>query len=70
MTPAEALYLAILIFTGIVSGLLGIGEALMSRAQYWLLQETRLQPDMKIRMALGTNLFVVIVQRKTLFVIS
>jgi hypothetical protein len=69
MTPAEALYLAILIFTGIVSGL-GIGEALMSRAQYWLLQETRLQPDLKIRMALRTNLFVVIVQRKTLFVIS
>ncbi len=34
MTPAEPLYLAILIFTGafigIVSGLLGIGEALMS----------------------------------------
>jgi len=32
----------------------------MSPVQYWLLQETGLQPDIAIRIALGTSLFVVL----------
>ena len=32
----------------------------MSPVQYWLLQETGLQPDLAIRVALGTSLFVVL----------
>ena len=75
MTPTDPLYFVILIltgaFTGIISGLLGVGGGfVMSPVQYWLLQETGLQPDLAIRVALGTSLFVVIVQRKTLFAIS
>ena len=65
MTPTEPLYLGILIltgaFTGIISGLLGVGGGfIMSPVQYWLLQETGLQPDLAIRVALGTSLFVVL----------
>ena len=65
MTPTEPLYLGILIltgaFTGIISGLLGVGGGfIMSPVQYWLLQETGLQPDLAIRIALGTSLFVVL----------
>lgn len=66
MTPTEPLYLGILIltgaFTGIISGLLGVGGGfIMSPVQYWLLQETGLQPDLAIRVALGTSLFVVLI---------
>jgi uncharacterized protein len=66
MTPAEPLYLAILIFTGaftgIVSGLLGVGGGfIMIPVQYWLLQETGLEPDLAIRVALGTSLFVILI---------
>jgi len=65
MTPAEPLYLGILIitgaFTGIISGLLGVGGGfIMTPVQYWLLQETGLQPDIAIRVALGTSLFVIL----------
>ncbi|MGB9939053.1 sulfite exporter TauE/SafE family protein [Methanosarcina sp.] len=65
MTPAEPLYLAILIltgaFTGIISGLLGVGGGfVMTPVQYWLLQETGLEPDLAIRIALGTSLFVIL----------
>lgn len=66
MTLIEPFYLGILVltgaFTGIISGLLGVGGGfIMSPIQYWLLQETGLQPDMAIRMALGTSLFVVLI---------
>ena len=65
MTPTDPFYLGILIltgaFTGIISGLLGVEEGfIMSPIQYWLLQETGLQPDLALRMALGTSLFVVL----------
>jgi len=65
MTPTDPLYLGILIltgfFTGIVSGMLGIGGGfVMSPVQYWLLQETGLQHDIAIRIAFGTTLFVVL----------
>ncbi|MDY0129510.1 MAG: sulfite exporter TauE/SafE family protein [Methanosarcina vacuolata] len=65
MTPTDPLYLGILIltgfFTGIVSGMLGIGGGfIMSPVQYWLLQETGLQHDIAIRVAFGTTLFVVL----------
>lgn len=65
MTPAEPLYLVIMIltgaFTGIISGLLGVGGGfVMTPVQYWLLQETGLQPDLAIRVALGTSLFVIL----------
>lgn len=65
MTPTEPFYLVILIFTGaftgIISGLLGVGGGfVMTPVQYWLLQETDLQPDLAIRVALGTSLFVVL----------
>ncbi|AKB58260.1 MULTISPECIES: sulfite exporter TauE/SafE family protein [Methanosarcina] len=65
MTPTDPLYLCILIFTGfftgIVSGMLGIGGGfVMSPVQYWLLQETGLQHDIAIRIAFGTTLFVVL----------
>ncbi len=65
MTPTDPFYLGILIltgaFTGIISGLLGVGGGfIMSPIQYWLLQETGLQPDLALRMALGTSLFVVL----------
>ena len=65
MTPAEPLYLVIMIltgaFTGIISGLLGVGGGfVMTPIQYWLLQETGLQPDLAIRVALGTSLFVIL----------
>lgn len=65
MTPTDPLYLCILIltgaFTGIISGLLGIGGGfIMTPVQYWLLQETGLEPDLAIRIALGTSLFVIL----------
>jgi uncharacterized membrane protein YfcA len=65
MTPIEPFYLGILIltgaFTGIISGLLGVGGGfIMSPVQYWLLQETGLKPDLALRIALGTSLFVVL----------
>lgn len=65
MTPTDPLYLGILIltgfFTGIVSGMLGIGGGfIISPVQYWLLQETGLQHDIAIRIAFGTTLFVVL----------
>lgn len=70
MTPAEPLYLVILIltgaFTGIVSGLLGVGGGfVMTPVQFWLLQETGLQPDLAIRIALGTSLFVILLNSIT-----
>jgi len=66
MTPTDPFYLGILIFTGafagIFSGLLGIGGGfIMSPVQYWLLQETGMQPDLAIRAALGTSLFVILI---------
>lgn len=66
MTPTEPFYLGILIltgfFTGIVSGMLGVGGGfIMSPVQYRLLQETGLQPDIAIRIAFGTSLFVVLI---------
>ncbi len=66
MTPTDPLYFGILIFTGafagIISGLLGVGGGfIMSPVQYWLLQETGMQPDLAIRAALGTSLFVILV---------
>ncbi len=65
MTPIEPLYLGILIltgaFSGVISGLLGVGGGfIMSPVQYWLLQETGLEPDLAIRIALGTSLFVIL----------
>jgi len=65
MTPADPLYLVILIltgaFTGVISGLLGVGGGfIMTPVQYWLLQETGLEPDIAIRIALGTSLFVIL----------
>ena len=65
MTPTEPLYLGILIltgaFAGVISGLLGVGGGfIVSPVQYWLLQETGLEPDLAIRVALGTSLFVVL----------
>jgi uncharacterized protein len=65
MTPTEPLYLGILIltgaFSGVISGLLGVGGGfIMSPIQYWLLQETGLEPDLAIRIALGTSLFVIL----------
>lgn len=65
MSPEEPLYLVILVltgaFTGIVSGLLGVGGGfIMTPVQYWLLQETGLEPDLAMRIALGTSLFVIL----------
>jgi uncharacterized membrane protein YfcA len=65
MTPIEPFYIGILIltgsFTGVISGLLGVGGGfIMSPVQYWLLQETGLKPDLALRIALGTSLFVVL----------
>jgi uncharacterized membrane protein YfcA len=65
MTPIEPFYLGTLIltgaFTGVISGLLGVGGGfIMSPVQYWLLQETGLKPDLALRIALGTSLFVVL----------
>lgn len=65
MTPAEPLYIVILIltgaFTGVISGLLGVGGGfIMTPIQYWLLQGTGLEPDLAIRIALGTSLFVIL----------
>lgn len=65
MTPAEPLYIVILFltgaFTGVISGLLGVGGGfIMFPVQYWLLQETGLHPDLAVRIALGTSLFVVL----------
>ncbi len=70
MSPAEPLYIGILIltgtFTGIISGFLGIGGGfIMTPVQYWLLQETGLEPDLAIRIALGTSLFVVLLNATT-----
>ncbi|AKB29437.1 Protein of unknown function DUF81 [Methanosarcina siciliae C2J] len=66
MTPTDPLYFGVLIFTGafagIISGLLGIGGGfIMSPVQYWLLQETGMDPDLAIRAALGTSLFVILI---------
>jgi uncharacterized protein len=66
MTPTEPLYIGILVltgaFAGIISGLLGVGGGfIMSPVQYWLLQETGMEPDLAIRMALGTSLFVILI---------
>ena len=59
MTPTDPFYLGILIltgaFTGIISGLLvweGALSCLLSTIQYWLLQETGLQPDLALRACL------------------
>jgi uncharacterized protein len=65
MTPIEPLYLGILIltgaFAGVISGLLGVGGGfIMSPVQYWLLQKTGMGQDLAIRVALGTSLFVVL----------
>jgi len=65
MTPIEPFYIGILIltgaFTGVISGMLGVGGGfIMSPVQYWLLQETGLKPDLALRIALGTSLFVVL----------
>jgi len=65
MTPTEPLYIGILFltgaFTGVISGLLGVGGGfIIFPVQYWLLQETGLYPDLAIRIALGTSLFVVL----------
>lgn len=65
MTPTDPLYFVILFltgsFTGIISGLLGVGGGfIIFPIQYWLLQETGMQPDLAIRVALGTSLFVVL----------
>lgn len=65
MTPAEPVYIIILFltgaFTGVLSGLLGVGGGfIMFPVQYWLLQETGLHPDLAIRIALGTSLFVIL----------
>ena len=65
MTPTEPFYLGILIltgtFSGIISGLLGVGGGfIMSPVQYWLLLGTGLEPDLAIRIALGTSLFVIL----------
>lgn len=65
MTPAEPLYIGILIFTGaftgVISGLLGVGGGfIIFPVQYWLLQGTGLHPDLAIRIALGTSLFVIL----------
>lgn len=66
MTPTDPIYIAILVitgaFTGTVSGLLGVGGGfIMTPVQYWLLQETGLEPDIAMRVALGTSLFVVFI---------
>jgi uncharacterized protein len=65
MTPTDPLYLGILIltgaFAGVISGLLGVGGGfIMSPVQYWLLQETGMEQDLALRIALGTSLFVVL----------
>lgn len=59
MTPADPLYIVILFltgsFTGIISGLLGVrGGFIIFPVQYWLLQETGMQPDLAIRVVLRT----------------
>ncbi|AKB18137.1 Protein of unknown function DUF81 [Methanosarcina sp. WWM596] len=66
MTPTDPFYFGILVltgaFTGIISGLLGVGGGfIMSPIQYWLLQETGIEPDLAIRAALGTSLFVILI---------
>lgn len=65
MTPIEPLYIGILVltgaFTGVISGLLGVGGGfIMTPVQYWLLQKAGMEPDLAIRVALGTSLFVVL----------
>jgi len=65
MNPTDPLYIGILVltgaFTGVISGLLGVGGGfIMTPVQYWLLQETGLEPDLAIRVALGTSLFVIL----------
>lgn len=65
MTPIEPYYLGILVltgaFTGVITGLLGVGGGfIMSPVQYWLLQENGVEPDLAIRIALGTSLFVIL----------
>ncbi|RXA18481.1 sulfite exporter TauE/SafE family protein [Methanosarcina sp. MSH10X1] len=70
MISVEPLYLVILIFTGVftgvISGLLGVGGGfVMTPVQYWLLQETGLEPDLAIRIALGTSLFVILLNSMT-----
>ena len=65
MTSVEPLYIVTLFltgaFTGVISGLLGVGGGfIMFPVQYWLLQENGLHPDIAIRIALGTSLFVIL----------
>jgi len=64
MDPTEPLYLCLLLltgtFTGLVSGLLGVGGGfIMSPVQYWLLQEAGVSPDLALRIAFGTSLCVI-----------
>lgn len=66
MTPTDPLYIGSLFltgaFTGVISGLLGVGGGfIIFPVQYWLLQEAGLHPDLAIRIALGTSLFVVLI---------
>ncbi len=59
------LYIAILLITGasvgLVSGLLGVGGCfIMIPVQYWILTSMGIDPTISIRVAFGTNLFVVL----------
>lgn len=65
MTPIDPLYLIILLFTGaftgLISGLLGVGGGfIMSPVQFWILQAEGISPDLAIRIAFGTSLFVIL----------
>ncbi|MCQ1536114.1 sulfite exporter TauE/SafE family protein [Methanosarcina sp. KYL-1] len=65
MNPIEPFYIVILFltgaFTGLVSGLLGVGGGfIMSPIQYWLFQEAGISPDLALRIAFGTSLFVIL----------
>lgn len=65
ITPADPLYLAVLLFTGaftgLISGLLGVGGGfIMSPIQYWLFQAEGLPPTLAIRLAFGTSLAVIL----------
>lgn len=65
MNPADPLYIAVLLFTGaftgLISGLLGVGGGfIMSPVQYWLFQAGGLPPTLAIRLAFGTSLAVIL----------